>query len=110
MMYAAALKKTVSDNTVINMWARLLMMSKYAIVIAHMPVILVCQNVFLNPLYLSGSYYYVVYLCVCLQISMSVSVAVLSVTTILRAVIVMAVMSVLVTLDSLEMESTASVR
>ena len=36
--------------------------------------------------------------------------AVLSVTTMLCAVIVMAVMSVLVTLDSLEMESTASVR
>ena len=41
---------------------------------------------------------------------MSVSVAVLSVTTMLRAVIVMAVMSVLVTLDSLEMDSTALVR
>ena len=110
MMYAAALKKTVFDNTVINIWARLLVMSKYTIVSAHSPVILVCQNVFLNPLYLSSSYYYVVYLCVCLQISMSVSVAVLSVTTMLRAVIVMAVMSVPVTLDSLEMESTASVR
>ena len=41
---------------------------------------------------------------------MSASVAVLSVTTMLHAVIVMAVMSVLVTLDSLEMESTAPVR
>ena len=92
------------------MWARLLMMSKYAIVSAHIPVILVCQNVFLNPLYLSSSYYYVVYLCVYLQISMSVSVAVLNVTTMLCAVIVMAVMSVFATLDSLEMESTASVR
>ena len=44
------------------------------------------------------------------QISMSVSVTVLSVTTMLHALTLMAVMSVTVTLDSQGMDSTALVR